>query len=145
MSAPNTRFALAMTLPSLLLTGFGAPAVAQEASIFVENRSDAVLVYRAASGFQGSVPRPLPEQIAPGETGRGEVRAGFPATQGGGFRYGRGSVECDFGFLRMRDGSSGPWGYPQTRARATGPGLTCRAEVVAFATGGDFGIRFIVE
>jgi hypothetical protein len=129
----------------ILLTGFGAPALAQEASIFVENRSDAMLVYRAASGFQGSVPRPLPEQIAPGETGLGEVRAGFPATQGGGFRYGRGAAECDFGFLRMREGSRGPWGYPQTRARATGPGLTCRAEVLEFATGGDFSIRFIVE
>ncbi len=145
MSVPLPLLALAMILPSPLLTGFGPPAVAQEALIFVENRSDAALAYRAASGFQGSVPRPLPQEIAPGETGLGEVQAGFPATQGGGFRYGRGAVECDFGFLRMRDGSRGPWGYPQTRARVTGPGLRCRSEVLEFSTGGDFTIRFIVE
>ncbi|HSP23644.1 MAG TPA: hypothetical protein VLQ65_00575 [Saliniramus sp.] len=132
-------------MSGLLLPTLGAPASAQEASILVETRSDAVVVYRAASGFQGSVGRALPQEIGPGETARGAVRAGFPATQGGGFRYGHGSMECDFGFLRMRDGFSGPWGYPQTRARATGPGLSCRAEVVGVSTGGDFIIRFIVE
>jgi len=145
MTALIPRLVLAMILPSLLLTGLGVPGVAQEASILVENRSDAGLVFRAASGFQGSVPQPLPQEIAPGESGHGVVRAGFPATQGGGFRYGRGAVECEFGFLRMRDGFSGPWGYPQTRARATGPGLICRAEVLEFSIRGDFSIRFIVE
>ena len=119
--------------------------MAQTASILVENRSSAVLAYRAGSGFQGSVPQPLPAEIGPGETGRGDVRAGFPATQGGGFRYWSGAGECDFGFLRMRDGLSGPWGYPQTRAKVTGRGFSCRAEVLDASSGGDFSIRFIVE
>lgn len=140
-----SRFALAASLSSLLLPAFGAPAIAQEASILVENRSSAALAYRAGSGFQGSAPQPLPVEIGPGQTGRGEVRAGFPATQGGGFRYWSGEGECDFGFLRIRDGFSGPWGYPQTRAKATGPGLSCRAEVSEASSGGDFSIRFIVE
>jgi hypothetical protein len=122
-----------------------APAIAQEASLIVENRSGAALAFRAASGFQGSLAQPLPREIGPGETGRGLLRAGFPATQGGGFRYHAGAAECDFGFLRMRESLSGPWGYPQIRARANGGGLSCRAEVVDFSTGGDFTIRFIVE
>jgi hypothetical protein len=145
MSAMIPRLALAASLWTLLLSSLAASAIAQEASILVENRSDVVVVYRAASGFQGSVRQPLPQEIGPGETGLGEVRAGFPATQGGGFRYSRGGGECDFGFLRMRDGSRGPWGYPQTRANATGRGLSCRAEVLDASSGGDFSIRFIVE
>ena len=145
MNATISRSALALSVSGLLLALLGAPASAQEASILVENRSHAVVVYRAASGFQGSVVQPLPAEIGPGETARGEIRAGFPATQGGGFRYGQGAVECDFGFLRVRDGFSGPWGYPQTRAEASGRGLSCRAEVREFSTGGDFSIRFIVE
>lgn len=128
-----------------LLLGSIAPSMAQTATILVENRSAAPIIYRAASGYQGSVPRPLPFEIRPGQIGHGEILAGFPATQGGGFRYGDGSAECDFGFLRMRDGFSGPWGYPQTRARAVGIGLSCRAEVIDFSRGGDFSIRVIVE
>jgi hypothetical protein len=143
MNATSVRLALATFLSSLLT--LGAPAVAQDAMILVENRSGVVVVYRPASGFQGSVRQPFPQEIRPGETGRGEVQAGFPATQGGGFRYSRGGGECDFGFLRMRDGIQGPWGYPQTRAKATGRGLSCRAEVLDASSGGDFSIRFIVE
>jgi hypothetical protein len=131
----------AMSLSLLLAT----PAFAQTATILVENRSNADVAFRAGSGFQGSVPRPLPQALAPGEAGHAEVVSGFPATQAGGFRYWRGGGECDFGFLRMRDGFNGPWGYPQARANATGRGLSCRAEVLDASGGGDFSIRFIVE
>jgi hypothetical protein len=135
----------AVSLGLTLSLAWLAPAIAQTAAIEVENRTGATVTYRAASGYQGSLPRPLPLEIGAGEIGHGEIRAGFPATQGGGFRYSNGRAECDFGLLRMRDGFSGPWGYPQTRARATGPGLSCRAQVIDFSTGGDFTIRFIVE
>jgi hypothetical protein len=138
------RFACA-SFSLILLLASSASALAQEAALLVENRSGVALVFRAGSGFQGSLARPLPQEIAPGETGRGLVRAGFPATQGGGFRYVAGAAECDFGFLRMREGVGGPWGHPQTRARASDRGLSCRAEVAEFFAGGDFTIRFIVE
>lgn len=139
------RFAFAMLTGLSFWQAPVASASAQTASLFVENRSGAEVAFRAGSGFQGTVPQPLPQALAAGEAGHTEVQAGFRATQGGGFRYWRGGGECDFGFLRMRDGFSGPWGYPQTRANASGRGLSCRAEVLEFSTGGDFSIRFIVE
>ncbi len=120
-------------------------ASAQTASVLVENASDSAIDFRAESGFQGRLQRPLPEVIPPGETGRGEVQAGFPTSQGGGFRYGRGVAECAFGFLRLRDPATGSWMHPQMRARPTEARINCRSLLVDFSSGGDFTIRFIVE
>lgn len=128
---------------TLLVAPFAAPALGAEpvAVIEIVNARGATVAFRAGSGFQGRFETPLPERVAAGESARAELRAGFPDSQGGGFRYGApGGAECDFGFLRLR-GPSGVWSPPTVRAG----GAHCRAEIVGTEPGGGFAMRFTLE
>ncbi|MCG6121321.1 MAG: hypothetical protein MEP57_01240 [Microvirga sp.] len=125
---------------------FGAASASAEpvATIEVVNAGERPLNFRAGSGFQGRFEAPLPETLAPGESARGVLRAGFPDSQGGGFRYGvPGLGECDFGFLRLRGGESF-WLPPTVRAGGSG-GVNCRADVVTTERAGGWTLRFTVE
>lgn len=124
-------------------TGAG-PALAQTAVFEVVNDTGLMLQYRAGSGFQGRLETPPPARIAPGDTARLTLQAGYPTSQGGGFRYGDGAGrECDFGALRLPAPATG-WGHPTARAAARGD-IRCRAEIIVFESGGDFTIRFFAE
>lgn len=126
-----------------LCAGAGS-ALAQTAVFEVVNDTGFMLQYRAGSGFQGRLETPPPARIASGETARLTLQAGYPTSQGGGFRYGDGAGrECDFGSLRLSEPATG-WGHPTTRAQARG-NIRCRAEIISLERGGDFTIRFFVE
>ncbi len=143
MSRARRILALVLALSAAPLAAGSAPA--QEITLSVENRRDAPLEFRAGAGFQGQLDEAMPQIIEPGATITRRLRAAFPNSQGGGFRYGDGTGrECDFGMSRLRD-PGGPWQMPVLRARASRAGIGCRAEPEEFGPRGDFGIRFIVE
>ncbi len=126
-----------------LCAGAG-PALAQTAVFEIVNNTGFALQYRAGSGFQGRLETAPPARIAPGDTARLSLQAGYPTSQGGGFRYGDGAGrECDFGALRLYRPGAG-WGHPSMRATPRGD-IGCRAEIVGFDDGGDFTIRFRAE
>lgn len=130
----------------LVAVSVAAPARADEpvAVIEIVNAGAQALAFRAGSGFQGRFETPLADRLAPGESARAQLRAGFPDSQGGGFRYGApGGAECDFGFLRLR-GPGGVWLPPSVRAGGSG-GANCRARVTATEAGGSFSVRFTLE
>lgn len=131
------------TLVVALCAGSG-PALGQTAVFEVVNDTRLVLQYRAGSGFQGRLETTPPARIAPGDTARLTLDAGYPTSQGGGFRYGDGAGrECDFGALRLYRAGAG-WGHPTIRATPRGD-IRCRAEIARFDDGGDFTIRFFAE
>jgi hypothetical protein len=143
MGKRHYRKSLPASLAIVLCAG-AAPALGQTAVFEVVNDTGLVLQYRAGSGFQGRLETPPPARIAPGDTTRISVEAGYPKSQGGGFRYGDGAGrECDFGALRLFHPGSG-WGHPTTRASPRGD-IRCRATIIVIDNGGDFTIRFFVE
>jgi len=129
---------------SLALCAGAGPALAQTAVFEVVNDTGFMLQYRAGSGFQGRLETPPPARIASGERARLTLQAGYPTSQGGGFRYGDGAGrECDFKALRLSEPGTG-WSHPTARAEARG-NIRCRAEIISLERGGDFTIRFFVE
>jgi len=143
MRKHHRRNSMLGMLAVALCTGAG-PALGQTAVFEVVNDTGFMLQYRAGSGFQGRLDTPPPARIAPGDTGRLTLEAGYPTSQGGGFRYGDGAGrECDFGALRLFHPGSG-WGHPTTRASPRGD-IRCRATITSVENGGNFTIRFFVE
>ncbi|TVR07374.1 MAG: hypothetical protein EA385_12955 [Salinarimonadaceae bacterium] len=144
MASGSRAFAFTASLIAAVFASTILRAAEPVATVEIVNSSVRTLIFRASSGFQGRFETPLPETLAQGERSHAELRAGFPGSQGGGFRYGApGAGECDFGFLRLR-GAGGEWLPPTVRASGSG-GANCRAEVTAMERGGGFSVRFTIE